>query len=157
MNTKFVVVLSLVVVLVTGCKSTSSPEELQNGVQLDRNSVADKFGDNNGTATAQELQSVVDYFAANDSAWCLQTYPLQDAAATTISAQQVKDSFILQTHPYSSEQAIRSAFDGIGIRTLNVSVVVLKQLNGQINAISFYHSPGATFSSANWTRLKIMQ
>jgi hypothetical protein len=149
--------LSLIIVFANGCKSPSSPQELQNGLQLDRNTVADKFGDNNGVTTTQELQGVADYFASNDSAWCLQICPSQVSDATSISAQQVKDSFVLQCHPYPSEQALRSAYEGIAIKTPWVSVMMLEQNNGQINAVSFYRSPGATFANANWSRLKITQ
>ena len=144
---------SLVLALFSGCKSPSSPEQ-QVYVPLDKNTVADKFGDNNGVSTPQELQAVDDYFAINDSAWCLQDCPPEDSSAS-VSAQQVKNAFTLACRFYPSEEALRTAFQGAGIKTVWVSIMVLRQTDSQIYVVSFYRSHGGSVASNEWTKLSM--
>lgn len=148
-------ILTLGLLLSSGCSTASSPVEVHNRALLDRSVVADKFGDNNDTTTTEELQALAGYFSSNQGAWCLQACPLDDHESLTISAQQVRLSFVLATHPYPSEESLRAAYSGIAIKTPTVSVIVLQQLDGQIYAVTYYRSPGATFSNAVWTQLQI--
>jgi len=150
-------VLMLPMVFAFACKSTSSPLELSTGVPLDRNIVADKFGNDDSAASMEELQAVADYFALNDTAWCAQTCLPEVWTSTSISAEQVRASFMLRTRPYPSEQALRNAFRGKIIETPWVSVMALQQTNNEVRAIACSRSPGPTFADAIWVRLKIIE
>ena len=150
---KFMIFL-LILLLQSGCKSPSSPGQ-QTIALLDKNIVADKFGDCNAVATSQELRAVDDYFATNDSAWCHQGCVLQDSSASSISAQQVRDSFVIECQFYPSEQAFRAAFQGEEFKSVWVSIVVLREFGSQIYVTSFYRAHGGDFTSNPWTKLAI--
>ena len=144
----------LMLPLLSQCNSPASPEQEITAL-LDKDVVADKFGDNNGLVTPQELHAVDEYFVTNDSAWCHQGCTLQDSSASSISAQQVRNSFMLACRFYPSEQAFRTALQGEGVKSVWVSIMVLRQYGTQIYASSFYRSHGGYFTSNQWTKLAI--
>jgi hypothetical protein len=143
--------LGLLLTCSFGCSSSTDVDAPS--VVLDKNVVADAFGDHNGTATADEVKLVDDYFAANAEAWCLTGIP--SAAATEVSADDVKRVFAqMATHPYHNENEFRAAYQGTSIKTPSVGVVVLR--NGmQIIVTKFFRSPGPAISTAQWESLAV--
>lgn len=131
------------------------PESPSNSSLLDRQAVADIFGNHDGVATPDELLALDDFFQANAEAWCVSSLSDQLRNSDEASADQAKACFLaIATRPYPSEQALRQAYKGINIKTPYVSIAVL-QNNKQLHVTKFFRSPGPGVSSAHWDLLTV--
>lgn len=149
--------LALFVVVLSAC-STKSPTESQPGqVALDKNTVADIFGNHDGVASSEEIAALDSYFSSNKEAWCLTDLGQESWYVSDVTAAQVR-SYIasMATHPYPSEAGFRSAYQGENIRTPFVSVSVMRSDNG-IVLVEFLRAPGPGISDADWEELPVKQ
>ena len=149
----------LVISAAIGCDSpTESPSR---SLLLDRQVVADVFGNHDGVTSSDELQALDNFFEANTEAWCVSSLSEQLWNSDEASADKVKACFVaMATRPYPSEQALRQAYEGINIRTPYVSIVVLHNNNFvneniQFQVTKFFRSPGPGISSAHWDVLTV--
>jgi hypothetical protein len=136
-----------------GC---TNPTQSDSGtVMLDRNTVADLFGNHDGVASSQEVTTLNEYFSANAEAWCITDLPEESWTSQEVTAGQVK-SYVegMATHPYSSEEALRRAYEGASIRTPFVSVSVLRP-GSSIAVTKFYRAPGPNISASEWEELSV--
>ncbi len=148
----FLAVLTIALIA-SSCKSPT--ESGAATVTLDRNAVADMFGNHDGVASSQEVTALDDYFSTNAEAWCITDLGQESWYSQEVDAAQVK-SYVegMATHPYASEEALRKAYDGMSIRTPFVSVSVL--LRGDPIAVTkFFRSPGPDISTAEWEELAV--
>lgn len=137
-----------------GCTSPTQPSGSE--IAVDRNSVADLFGDHDGTASVDELAALDAYFAANAEAWCVGSFPLDDSASDRITAGEARSAFLkTTTKPFQSEVALGQAYEGVNIKTPYVSISVLHE-DRQIKLVKFYRSPGPGISVAAWDRMTVV-
>ena len=132
----------LSILLISSCKSPTSNQQ-DKIVAINMSTLADNFGDNNGLTSNTELDSLNSYFNLNEYAWFLGGVPFQDSLGTTYS-------FRNHIHPYPTEQQLRNAFEGIAIRTLYVTIIVLAKTNSQIVLEQCYTAPGPDISHGIW-------
>lgn len=142
--------------LIVTSMACNSPTQLQSDpVVLDKNVVADVFGNHDGATDPGELQFVDEYFALHSEAWCISAMGHDIWNTEVLSADQVKALFVsMATRPYPSELVLRQSYDGTNIRTPYVSVVVL-QRSVQIVITRLYRSPGAGIAAADWQELTV--
>jgi hypothetical protein len=143
----------LIINAAAGC---SSPTDAPAGsVLLDRQIVADVFGDHNGVASTDELSALGAFFAVNHEAWAVSNLPERLWMSNETTPDEVKACFgAVAAHPYASEQSLRHTFEGINIKTPYVSVVVLSS-GQQIHVTKLFRSPGPGISSARWDILNV--
>ena len=136
-----------------GCSSPTQPPS--DAVPLDRQLVADVFGNHDGAATQDELRSIDEYFRTNIEAWCVSSISEALRESGEVSADQAKSCFAgIATRPFPDEQALRKAYESVNIKTPYVSIVVLRS-DSQLALVKFFRSPGPGISGANWNSLRI--
>jgi hypothetical protein len=154
-TTRLLAFASILPIVATSIVCNSPTQTQINPVALDRNIVADVFGNHDGVTSADELQALENYFADNIEAWCISGLGQESWTTSVVTPDQVRKSFAsISSQPYPSEPALRQACGGLNIRTPFVSIAVL-QRGDQILLTRFYRSPGTRISSAEWQRLPI--
>jgi hypothetical protein len=146
---------ALLTITLIACSSKSPSGPGTTAVTFDRNAVADLFGNHDGVATSDEVTALNDYFSTNAEAWCITDLGQESWYSKEVDAAQVK-SYVegMATHPYSSEEALRKAYEGMSIKTPFVSVSVLLR-GDQIAVTKFFRSPGPNISTAEWEQLAV--
>jgi hypothetical protein len=168
-------IVALFLILISGCNDSNSPTQYQSNavvlgqiivgnnfthyldfhVVVDKNVVADVFGNHDESATLDELDNLDDYFAAHSEAWCLGRLGQESRNSYYITPEYAKFNFSSQrAAPYPSEHALRQSLDGASIRTPFVSIVVL-QKQEQIILTKFFRSPGPGVGTAKWQRILV--
>ncbi len=144
----------LTVTAIIGCESpTDSPSV---SVPVDRQVVADIFGNHDGVASSDELLALDEFFKANPEAWCVSSLSQELWQSDEASADQMKACLAaMATRPYPGEQALRQAYEGVNIRTPYVSIVVISSNNNQLQVTKFFRSFGSGVSSAHWVILNL--
>jgi len=130
-------------------------------VLISKDLLADKFGDDNGTTSRDELEFLNSFFSTSLEAWTLGGYPDQYWGKNEIPFSAVLDilTAIGIGKPHRSEAELRKALEGQGILTTSVGVYVFSiDLAGvdMIRIKHFFRSSGGYVGEHEWTEIKII-
>ncbi|MFC1726547.1 hypothetical protein ACFL4T_13070 [candidate division KSB1 bacterium] len=141
-------------IYIFSCKSPSKPENVV--LYVDKESVADGFGDHNGTASEKELEFIDNYLISNNEAWGIGAFPLSYRNSTAVPADTVLKVFKSANlwGPYESEYDLRREFVGMSFSTPNVGVYVIRY-SKEYYIYKFFHSPGPRISLSQWIDIRI--
>jgi len=147
-------------VFVAGC-------ELINGsskglLPVERDIIADGFGNCDGLATEDELRSLDEHFRSYSEAWALGGFPTSYLGKTQIPASEVLNELkrTCLVGPFKSKEEMKKYFDGMGIRgvkclAVGIFVFVSKPAYG---IRDYYMCPGGSdFINKKWVHMKIME
>ena len=144
------------------CKNSSeiseptNEEEVVVDVEISKETLADELGDENGAASANELDYIDEYFNTNEEMWLITGFNTQKVVNGRIKATEVKAYLLIWSRAYLSEMDLRNENIGRSIRTPWIGISVLEKKNG-IFITRLFLSPGPHFASAEWQELKIIE
>lgn len=139
------------------CSSNSPIQPESVTVTLDKNEVADLFGNNDGVTTSEELAKLEDYFSICPEAWCVTYLGNESWTADAVTPAEVKkDIESMATQPYSDGQLLRRAYIGKRLKTPYVAIAVLSY-GDRISVTNFFRVPGPNVSGGEWVRLDVKE
>ena len=122
---------------------------------VDRELIADGFGDHNGVASKTELDEIDNYFKSNIEAYSLGVFPGDYQDKNEIPHSVIIDRLFAPIFdgPYKSEDELRKHYEGKAIKIINVGIYVFTKdvIPEQYRITRFYKAPGANVSGGEWT------
>ena len=142
-------ILFVIILLFSSC---GLPESMYSNVVIERLDFADKLGNDNGIATEEELEVVDSFFQSNSKAYFLGGS--FSSYEEPLNIETVQSNFIITSSLYGSEDDLRNAFEGIGIRTPLVGVYIV-EYDSEITITHIYRAPGPNVSDGKWERVEV--
>jgi len=152
-TSKLFLFLIFVIISFISCENNTESEELVT-VEISLEKLSDQLGDKDGTASVEELQFVEKYFQTNNEMWIITN--CMNESNETVKADVVKNSFSIQSTPFSSEAKLRNENEGASIRTPFIGITLIEQ-NSVIEIVRTFRSHGANFASDSWDEIKIIK
>lgn len=148
-----IICLTLLLLVSLMAISCVEQEVVYNSVTIDKFIFADEMGNEDGSASIDELNAVSEYFLNNSLAYFL-LGSLNDYDAP-LAGSGVISGFNIMSDLYSSETQMREAFDGVGIKTPWVTISLAILVDGEITITHIYRAPGPNVSEGNWERVEV--
>ncbi|MFC1726545.1 hypothetical protein ACFL4T_13060 [candidate division KSB1 bacterium] len=150
----FLIIIFSCILFFSGCKSPT--EENKDFSYIDENSLADSFGNRDGIATKEEIDSFIEIFEVNKEIWCIGDYPYNYRDSKTIPLETIlkkfKSSYLWK--PFKSETDLRTALEGTDFTTLWIGIFVLRKTD-RFYIYKFYRTPGPRISEQEWIEILI--
>ncbi len=150
--------------LISGCSKNPVTYELKN-IFVDKELVADAFGNSDGFASKDESDDIEKYFMSNNEAWGLGGFAYHNEDYYNINEIPLSDVInTLKIHglggPHRSEAELRNDLKGGSIKTPSLGVYVFVQVYGisdKYRIKYYYKAPGLRISEQKWTSIIILQ
>ncbi len=116
--------------------------------------LAEQLGNKDGTASANELNSIEEFFNKHTEMWLMTNGICTDCES--VKSDTLRERFLPTSEPFESEQKLRDAYAGLSLKIPWVGVSKLVRSNS-IFILKFYRAPGPDFSNSVWEEIKIKQ
>ena len=146
-------VFSLIVILFfVSCKnSINSSQQVDEKAMISIEILADRFGNHDDIATADEAAFLQSYFAENQEAWTICNS--FDKYGEAVPADAISENLLLMGKPYKSASDLRNAYNGIGIKTpvIGICRIIKVKLNNYY-VTELYSCPGPSVYASEWEK-----
>ncbi len=154
MKTKSVLIVLLLVIslIFTSCFEENA---VYKSIIINLNDFADAMGDCDGAASTEEIEAVNEYFLNNSLAYfMIGSLNIYDPP---ISGSEFANRFHIMSlsEIYSSENQMREAFEGVGIKTPWVAISLAILIDGDITITHIYRAPGPNVYEGAWERVEV--
>ncbi len=143
--------------LIFACEKSFEP--IGEKTLIDISTVADRFGDHDGSTSESELEFINEYFTTHQEAWAIGSIAAdyRNDDVYTIPSDTVVKTFNRSAllGPYNNENDLRQELNGLSIKTPFVGIYVLTR-NSQCCIIKFFRAPGPRISDQDWDELQIL-
>ena len=118
------IVIGIPLISSCGKNPLKSEIELQD-IFIEKTLIADGFGNQDGTASQDELNIIDNYFKSNFEAWGLGGFPWDYRDKNEIPILEVMDALknVKLDGPYKNEAELRKNYEGIGIRKVTTALL----------------------------------
>ncbi len=145
------IIMFSVLLLFPNCEKSVESQE-STVVTIDKISVADMLGNNDGNTTDEEIAKLDSFYNINNTGYAVGGG--YNNYGNSIPADTVKKYFHVYSPLCKNEIELRNAYKGIAIKTPYVGIFVMNSNTG-IKIIKLFRASGPNVCNGAWEEIKI--